>query len=82
MGAGDRLVFLADLDGWPHLYSIPESGGAPLLLTPGRFMAEHVAMTPDHRPICVQREHGHHSRTTTTAAISSACRSIAPRRWR
>ena len=32
--AGDRLVFLADLDNWPHLYSIPASGGEPLLLTP------------------------------------------------
>ncbi|HET6907596.1 MAG TPA: hypothetical protein VFH52_11680, partial [Rhodanobacteraceae bacterium] len=30
--AGDRLVFLADLDGWPHLYSIPSHGGEPLLL--------------------------------------------------
>ena len=27
--AGDRLVFLADLDNWPHLYSIPASGGQP-----------------------------------------------------
>jgi dipeptidyl aminopeptidase/acylaminoacyl peptidase len=48
---GGRLVFLADLDGWPHLYSIATSGGAPLLLTPGRFMVEHVAMTPDHQTL-------------------------------
>jgi dipeptidyl aminopeptidase/acylaminoacyl peptidase len=51
-GAGDRLVFLADLDGWPHLYSIAERGnGTPLLLTPGAFMVEHVATTPDHASI-------------------------------
>ena len=47
-GAGGRLIFLADLDGWPHLYSVPETGGqSPLLLTPGNFMAEYVTMTPD-----------------------------------
>ena len=50
-GAGDRLVFLADLDGWPHLYSIPAAGGTPLLLTPGVFMVEHVVVTPDGRSI-------------------------------
>ncbi len=47
--AGGRLVFLADLDGWPHLYSIPAGGGEPLLLTPGPFMVEHVAQTRDRR---------------------------------
>ncbi len=45
--AGDRLVFMADLDGWPHLYSMPAQGGAPLLLTPGPFMVEHVAESRD-----------------------------------
>ncbi|HET6629456.1 MAG TPA: prolyl oligopeptidase family serine peptidase [Woeseiaceae bacterium] len=48
--AGDRLVFLADLDGWPHLYSVPAAGEAPpLLLTPGEFMVEHVELGPDRR---------------------------------
>ena len=50
-GAGNRLIFLSDMDGWPHLYSIPATGGAPLLLTPGAFMAEYVTMTPDHSAI-------------------------------
>lgn len=45
--AGDRLVFLADLDGWPHLYSIPAAGGKPLLLTPGAGMAEFISLSPD-----------------------------------
>ncbi|HTV95362.1 MAG TPA: prolyl oligopeptidase family serine peptidase [Steroidobacteraceae bacterium] len=47
--AGDRLVFLAYLDEWPHLYSVPAGGGAPLLLTPGAFMVEHVAASRDLR---------------------------------
>ena len=45
--AGGRLVFLSDVDGWPHLYSVPEAGGAPLLLTPGSFMTEFIAMSQD-----------------------------------
>ena len=49
-GAGDRLVFLANLDNWPHLYSVPAAGGAaPVLLTPGNFMVEFVTMSPDRR---------------------------------
>src|ERR1700733_3138330 len=47
--AGDRLVFLAYLDDWPHLYSVAATGGAPVLLTPGAFMVEHVAESRDRR---------------------------------
>lgn len=45
--AKDRLVFLSYKDGWPHLYSIAASGGDPLLLTPGNFMAEHIVLSAD-----------------------------------
>jgi dipeptidyl aminopeptidase/acylaminoacyl peptidase len=51
-GVGGRIIFLADLDGWPHLYSVPASGqSSPLLLTPGNFMAEYVTMTRDHKHV-------------------------------
>jgi dipeptidyl aminopeptidase/acylaminoacyl peptidase len=48
-GAGGRLVFLSDVDGWPHLYSVRATGGQPILLTPGTFMVEHVTITPDRK---------------------------------
>ena len=47
--AAGRIVFLSYVDGWPHLYSISESGGDPLLLTPGNYMAEYISMSPDGR---------------------------------
>ncbi len=56
--AGGRLIFLADLDGWPHLYSISTSGGTPLRLTSGAFMVEYVAMTPDHRTLIYDADTG------------------------
>ena len=48
---GGRIVFLSYMDGWPHLYSIAAGGGekAPLLLTPGAYMAEYIALSPDRR---------------------------------
>ena len=45
--ANGRIVYLSYQDGWPHLYSIPEAGGDPLLLTPGNYMAEYISMSPD-----------------------------------
>jgi len=48
-GAGDRIVFPWERDGWTHLYSVPVSGGAAALLTPGDFEVEQVALTADRR---------------------------------
>src|SRR6185437_9166469 len=48
---GSKLVFLSDIDGWPHLYSVDAKGGSPLLLTPGKFMVEDIAMAADGRSI-------------------------------
>jgi dipeptidyl aminopeptidase/acylaminoacyl peptidase len=45
--AGNQLVFKSERDNWLHLYAAPANGGAARLLTPGEFMVEDVAMTPD-----------------------------------
>jgi len=59
--AGNRIVFLTYVDGWPHLYSLDAGGAAvvgaasaaadakPLLLTPGNFMCEHIRLSADKR---------------------------------
>jgi dipeptidyl aminopeptidase/acylaminoacyl peptidase len=47
--AAGRIVFLSYLDGWPHLYSLSENGGEPLLLTPGNYMAEYISISTDRR---------------------------------
>ncbi len=49
--AGDRLIFRAEMDGWPHLYAAPAGGGGAALLTPGAFMVEHAALSPDRRTV-------------------------------
>ena len=43
--ANNRIVFLSNLDGWPHLYSMDANGGKPTLLTPGNFMCEHIVLS-------------------------------------
>jgi dipeptidyl aminopeptidase/acylaminoacyl peptidase len=47
----DRLVFPWEGDGWTHLYSVPADGGEALLLTPGAFEVEHVALGPERRAL-------------------------------
>lgn len=50
-GAGDRIVFPWERDGWCHLYSVAANGGAAALLTPGAFEVEYVTLSPDQREI-------------------------------
>lgn len=47
--AGDKIVFLSYMDGWPHLYSIDAKGGKETLLTAGHFMAEHIRLSTDKK---------------------------------
>jgi dipeptidyl aminopeptidase/acylaminoacyl peptidase len=49
--ADSKLVFLAELDNWPHLYAVDVSGGDAHLLTPGQFMVENIALSPDRRSL-------------------------------
>jgi dipeptidyl aminopeptidase/acylaminoacyl peptidase len=47
----DRLLFASEQDGWNHLYSISTMGGAPILLTPGQFEVEDVALSLDQKSV-------------------------------
>jgi len=54
--ADDTLIFFSYRDGWQHLYAIQHPGkeskdSKPVLLTPGNFMVEQVAFTPDRKTI-------------------------------
>lgn len=60
-GAGDRLVFPWEGDGWLHLYSVPVSGdrgGEATLLTPGDFEVQSLVPTADRRELIVVSNQG------------------------
>ncbi|HKS68329.1 MAG TPA: prolyl oligopeptidase family serine peptidase [Candidatus Acidoferrales bacterium] len=50
-GAGDRIVFPWERDGWTHLYSVVVSDGDATLMTPGDFEVEYVALSPDRKTV-------------------------------
>ena len=54
----DRLVFASEQDGWNHLYSISTSGGNPVLLTPGEFEVEDVALSTDKKSVIYSSNQG------------------------
>jgi dipeptidyl aminopeptidase/acylaminoacyl peptidase len=56
--AGDRIVFPWEKDGWRHLYSVPVSGGAATLLTPGNFEVEYVSLAPDRARVIYNSNQG------------------------
>jgi dipeptidyl aminopeptidase/acylaminoacyl peptidase len=49
--ARSLLIFKSEQDNWPHLYAVSASGGRARLLTPGKFMIEDVAVSPDLRSV-------------------------------
>jgi dipeptidyl aminopeptidase/acylaminoacyl peptidase len=50
-GSDGRIVFPWEGTGWVHLYSIPATGGAPTLLTPGNFEVFSADLSPDRRRV-------------------------------
>lgn len=50
-GAGDRVIFPWERDGWVHLYSVAVQGGAAQILTPGEFEVEHVSLSPNRSEV-------------------------------
>jgi dipeptidyl aminopeptidase/acylaminoacyl peptidase len=48
-GAGDRIIFPWEKDGWTHLYSVSAGGGTPTLVTPGEFEVEYVSLSQDRK---------------------------------
>jgi len=56
-GAGDRLVFPWEKDGWLHLYSVPSSGGTAAVLTPGEGEVEYVSLAPDRSRVIYSSNH-------------------------
>ena len=56
-GAGDRLVFPWEKDGWLHLYGVPARGGAATLLTPGDGEVEYVSLAPERSRVVYSSNH-------------------------
>jgi dipeptidyl aminopeptidase/acylaminoacyl peptidase len=50
-GAGNRIVFASEQDGWQHLYSIAAEDGAEQLLTPGNCEVEQWAFSPERKAL-------------------------------
>jgi dipeptidyl aminopeptidase/acylaminoacyl peptidase len=50
-GAGNRIVFPWEKDGWTHLYFVSADGGSATLLTPGDFEVEYVSLSPDRQTV-------------------------------
>ena len=57
-GAGDRLVFPWERDGWVHLYSVAVSGGMAAPLTPGEFEVEYVSLAPGGKDVLYSSNQG------------------------
>ncbi len=45
--AGNALAFVSEKSNWPSLYRVPADGGSATALSPGNFMVEDTAISPD-----------------------------------
>jgi dipeptidyl aminopeptidase/acylaminoacyl peptidase len=50
-GAGERIIFPWEKDGWLHLYAVSLQGGSATPLTPGPFEVENASLSPDRQTI-------------------------------
>ncbi|HSJ62337.1 MAG TPA: prolyl oligopeptidase family serine peptidase, partial [Gemmatimonadaceae bacterium] len=57
-GAGDRIVFPWEKNGWTLLYSVAAAGGSATLLTPGEFEVEYAMLSPDKRHVYYNSNQG------------------------
>ncbi len=57
-GAGDRLVFSWEREGWAHLYSVAAGGGDATPLTKGAFEVESAVLSPDGAHVYYQANDG------------------------
>lgn len=57
-GAGERIVFPAEIDGWVHLYAVTSGGGAADLLTPGAFEVEFASLSRDRTTLVYSTNEG------------------------
>ncbi|WP_348263221.1 prolyl oligopeptidase family serine peptidase [Telmatobacter sp. DSM 110680] len=88
--ADNHLVFMAELDNWPHLYEVDTKGAEARLLTPGNFMVENIAMSPDRRALVYSANTGktaddddrrHLFRVRTDGAAAETLTSGADLEW-
>ena len=56
--AGGRIVFCSEQDGRNHLYMLLPVWGEPVLLTPGDYDVEDVALTPDKSGVLYTSNNG------------------------
>lgn len=49
--SNNKIIYLSYEDGWPHLYAMDAKHGDSKLLTPGKYLVEHVALSPDGKTL-------------------------------
>lgn len=56
--ADGHLIFPWEGDGWVHLYALAATGGTARLLTPGKFIVQQAAFSPDRRKVIFSSNEG------------------------
>jgi dipeptidyl aminopeptidase/acylaminoacyl peptidase len=79
-GAGDRIVFPWEREGWLNLYAVPASGGPAVILTPGEFEVEHVTMTPDRQRIVYSSNQSTEGRSAEDTESTESTKKGTPKR--